>query len=138
MEKIPEQKIPKVAGEQRPKLLKKKLPIDIERISDKTLPLEIRKQAYTRVMSKQMNPKKASDFDPETFDPMDEDEDYEVKRRPRTEPPRRLPTKGLKPKEIIDGQLIGMFESKQDLYLLIAWLSERVSDLEDQLKNKEN
>lgn len=137
MENLPE-KLPKLEGEQRPKPLKSKLPIDIERISDKALSLEERKQAYKRILQKQMNPKKASEFDPATFDPMDDDEDFEVKKRPRTEPPRRLPTKGLKPKEIIDGQLIGMFESKQDLYLLIAWLSERVSDLEDQLKTGKN
>jgi hypothetical protein len=42
----------------------------------------------------------------------------------------------MKPKELLEGQMVGMFESKQDLYLLIAWLSERVSDLEDKLNKK--
>lgn len=54
--------------------------------------------------------------------------------RKRVDPPRRLPTMGMKPKQIMeDKKMIGMFESKQDLYLLIAWLSNRVSDLEDKL-----
>jgi len=85
-----------------------------------------------------LNPVPEADFNPETFDAMDDDPEYEIKKRDRTEPPKRLPTKGLKPKQILEGQMVGMFESKQDLYLLIAWLSERVTDLEEQLKTTEN
>ena len=106
-----------------------------KKVSDKALPLPERRKAYEDLMETMLNPKKT--FDPVTFDPMDDDPDYEVKRRLRLDPPKRLPTLGLKPKQILEGQLVGMYESKQDLYLLIAWLSERVSDLEDQLNNQQ-
>jgi len=80
-----------------------------------------------------LNPLKEKDFDPSTFEPNVDDMAALIPRT-RKEPPRRLPTKGLKPKETMEGQLVGMFESKQDLYLLIAWLSERMSDLEDRVQ----
>ena len=101
-------------------------------VSDKTLPLVERKKAHKQVLDDMLNP--FPTFDPATFDPMQDIEDYEVKKRDRKEPKRRLETMGMKPKEIFPGQMDGMFESKQDLYLMIAWLSERVSDLEDALK----
>lgn len=98
-------------------------------LADKTKPLKDKKEAYLSLRDGMLNPKAV--FDPETFDPYDDVENYEAMKRPRVVPPRRLPTLGLKPKEIMEGQMVGMFESKQDLYLMIAWLSERVSDLED-------
>lgn len=104
------------------------------KVRDATRPLAERRAAHKELMHDILNPKDV--FDPETFDPMDTVEDYEVKKRVRKEPPRRLPTNGLKPKELFEGQMVGMFESKQDLYLLIAWLSNRVSDLEDELSKK--
>lgn len=104
-----------------------------ERLHNKKLPIEERVKAHKDILDGVMNPKET--FDPETFDPLDDVDDYDIKRRPRSEPPRRLPTMGMKPKQLLEGQMIGMYESKQDLYLLIAWLSERVSDLEDQLSN---
>ena len=103
-------------------------------VENKTLPAEERRAAHKELMDAKLNPIDDKKFDPATFDPMYDVPDYEVKKRKRKEPPRRLPTKGMFPKEIFDGQMIGMYESKQDLYLLIAWLSHRVSDLEDQLK----
>lgn len=106
----------------------------LAKVKDKTLPLETRRMAHKELMQAMLNPKEDAEFDPETFDPMEGVDDFEVKKRERKEPPKRLPTKGLKPKELFDGQMIGMFESKQDLYLLIAWLSHRVSDLEDEVK----
>ena len=106
------------------------------KVTNKVLPLAERRTAYKELMSGMLNPKKEKDFDPKTFDPMDGVDDYEVKKRTRVEPPKRLPTMGMKPKEIFEGQMIGMYESKQDLYLMIAWLSERVSDLEDKLLKK--
>lgn len=115
------------------KLTKKQKETRVLKMRDKTLPLEVRRAAHKELMQNILNPKDAKDFDPETFDPMETVDDYEVKKRVRKEPPKRLPTHGLKPKELFDGQMVGMFESKQDLYLLIAWLSNRVSDLEDQL-----
>lgn len=102
-------------------------------VSDKTLPLAKRKEAHKQILDGMLNP--VSTFDPKTFDPMQGIEDYEVKKRDRKEPTRRLETMGMRPKEIFPGQMVGMFESKQDLYLLIAWLSERVSDLEDLVEN---
>lgn len=106
------------------------------KVADKKLSLEERKLAHKQIMEGMLNPKAKKDFDPETFDPMEGVDDYEVKKRGRKEPPRTLPTMGMKPKEILEGQMVGMFESKQDLYLLIAWLSERVTKLEDIVENK--
>lgn len=101
-------------------------------VQGKGLPLAERRRAHKELMDARLNPKDV--FDPETFDPLDDVEDYEVKKRSRKAPPRRLPTLGMRPKEILEGQMVGMYESKQDLYLLIAWLSERVSDLEDEVR----
>lgn len=103
-------------------------------IKDKKARLTDRRAAYKELMHGMLNPKDEVEFDPETFDPMDSVDYYEVKKRSRKEPPKRLPTMGLKPKELFEGQMVGMYESKQDLYLLIAWLSHRVSDLEDEVK----
>jgi len=111
---------------------------DAMALADTKLSKTKRKQAYKNIMDRMLNPVPEADFNPETFDAMDDDPEYEIKKRNRTEPPKRLPTKGLKPKQILEGQMVGMFESKQDLYLLIAWLSERVTDLEEQLKTTEN
>lgn len=99
-----------------------------------TLPIAVRKQARKEHLELLLNPR--SDFDPETFQPNleSDDPDYEVRKRVRKTPPKRLPTMGMKPFEFFEGQMIGMYESKQELYLLIAWLSERVSDLEDEIK----
>lgn len=118
---------------------------DQEKIQDRTLPLTERKAAYKRIQDAMLNPKKARDFDPETFDPMEEHPDFELARRVRKAPPKRLPTMGMKPKAILEGQMVGMFESKQDLYLLIAHINDvlldeiealqkRVADLEEKKK----
>lgn len=118
---------------------------DQEKMHDKTLPLNERKAAFKRVQDGMLNPKKARDFDPETFDPMEDHPDAELGKRARKAPPKRLPTMGMKPKEILEGQMVGMFESKQDLYLLIAHinnvlldeiesLQKRVADLEEKKK----
>lgn len=114
------------------KLTKTNIEILQNKVRDKKLKLADRKLAYEELMQGVLNPKEV--FDPETFDPMEGVEDFEVKKRDRVKPPKKLPTFGLKPKKLFEGQMIGMFESKQDLYLLIAWLSERLSDLEDEVK----
>ena len=101
------------------------------KVTDDTLPVDLRKDIYHDLMDEVLNPDE--EFDPETFDPMKGVEGYDAAKRPRVLPPRRLPTMGLKPKQLFDGQMVGMFESKQDLYLLIAWLSERLSDAEDEI-----
>lgn len=103
-----------------------------DKVVDVSLPDAARKAAYEQIMDGLLNPK--TQFDPQTFDPMDGVDAYDIKKRPREEPSRTLPTMGMKPKKLFEGQMIGMFESKQDLYLLIAWLSERVTALEDKLE----
>jgi len=104
-----------------------------DQVSDKKLPLSVRKTAYKEQMMSFLNPR--TNFDPKTFDPYDDTPDYEVKKRERVEPPLILPDMGMLPKTIMEGQMIGMFESKQDLYLLIAWLSRRVTELEEIVRN---
>lgn len=98
---------------------------------DTNLSIEDRKNAALKLKEKSLNPLAKKDFDPETFEPNAESELTKLIPRARKHPPKRLPTYGLKPKEIMEGQMIGMLESKQDLYLLIAWLSNRVADLEE-------
>lgn len=85
------------------------------------------------VMDKKMNPVK--DFNPETFDPMaDDTEEYQLAKRQRKNPPLILPTMGIKPKELLEGQMIGMYESKQDLYLLFANKCNELQKQIDELK----
>jgi hypothetical protein len=103
-------------------------------VNNKDAVLAVRKKAYADILDATLNPRATKDFDPDTWDPHNQVEAYEIKRRARVVPPKRLPTLGMRPKEVMQGQMIGMYESKQDLYLMIAWLSERVSDLEDALK----
>jgi hypothetical protein len=47
---------------------------------------------------------------------------------------------GMKPKELLEGQMIGMYESKQDLYLLFAHkcneLQKRIDNLEKLINKK--
>jgi hypothetical protein len=106
---------------------------------NKKLSLTERKTHFKReVLDKQLNP--SSNFDPTTFDPMDDNSDeYKFAKRERKDPPRELPTMGMKPKEILEGQMIGMYESKQDLYLLFAnkfnELQKRIDELEKKLIN---
>lgn len=102
------------------------------KVDDTTLPMSVRKDVHEAVMDSFMNPKE--DFDPATFDPKEGVESYEVKKRERIAPDRRLPTLGLLPKRLLEGQMVGMFESKQDLYLLMAYyindLLDRIEELE--------
>jgi hypothetical protein len=116
------------------KLTQKQIENRKAKLENVNLTLTERRTAHKELMESALNPKDDIDFDPATFDPMEGVEHYEVKKRDRKVPPRRLPTMGMLPKELYQGQMAGMFESKQDLYLLIAWLSNRVSDLEDEVK----
>ena len=103
-------------------------------LDDPTKTVAQRRQAHFEIRGQMMNPKSDAEFDPTTFDPMEGTTSYEIIKRTRVVPPRRLPNPhGMNPKEIIEGQMIGNFESKQDLYLLIAWLSNRIADLEDSI-----
>lgn len=109
-------------------------------LDDETKPLKERKKAALEIDDQLMNPILDEDFDPETFDPMIDFPNYEILKRPRETPPERLETFGLKPKHIKEGQMIGMYESKQDLYLIMAHyindLLDRVEELEKTLQKK--
>ena len=100
---------------------------------DKNLSIKERQADYKKVMDKKMNP--VSDFNPETFEPMGEDL-AQVANRPKVIPPKELKTYGLKPKEIRDGQMIGMYESKQDLYLIFAHRCNEMQKEIDLLKKE--
>lgn len=101
----------------------------IERFLDKTLSLSIRRVSFEDHMKKVMNPIPQDKFDPKNFDPIEDPElDKEVYARERKKHVGRLPTNMLEPKVIREGQMIGMYESKQDLYLLFA---HKINDLED-------
>lgn len=102
-------------------------------VIDKTLTKAQRVKAAEEIKDRMLNPVATQDFNPDTYEPDADNIMVQLIPRKRKKPPRRLPTGGLKPKEIMEGQRVGNFESKQELYLLIADLSERLSDLEDQL-----
>lgn len=106
------------------------------KILNKSLPLAERRSAYKELMAGLLNPKDDKDFDPATFDPMEGVDDYEVKKRVRKAPPARLPTMGLLPKELFEGQMVGMFESKQDLYLIMAYFINNLLDRIEELEKK--
>lgn len=110
------------------------------KVRDKTLPKAERVAAAREIKRQMLNPILDADFDPDTFDPSANNEINQLIPRRRKNPPRRLPTHGLKPKEIMEGQMVGMFESKQELYLFMAHyindLNDRVEALEDIIKNK--
>lgn len=86
---------------------------------------------------KRMNPIK--DFDPDNFEPLASDEEKKSCYRKRMVPPKELPTFNIKPKELLEGQMIGMFESKQDLYLLFAHrcndMQKEIDLLKEEIKN---
>ena len=87
-----------------------------------------RKDFYKEEMDKVMNP--FPSFDQENFEPTGPDY-AEITDRGREDPPLVLPTFGLKPKKIREGQMIGMFESKQDLYLIMA---HRINQLQAEIE----
>lgn len=114
----------------------------MEVVSDRTKSVEERKRAYNDAMGEILNPVPKKDFNPDTFDPKSDTPNFDVKKRPRVDIPEELETYGLKPKALLKGQMIGMYESKQDLYLLIAHvnnlLKKRIDALEERVKNVEN
>ena len=83
---------------------------------------------------KMMNPIK--DFDPDNFEPLASEEEKKSCYRKRVIPPKELPTFNIKPKEILEGQMIGMYESKQDLYLTFAHRCNELQKEIDLLKDK--
>lgn len=120
--------------------------IDIKKYQDKTIPLNERRIDFSNRVNKHLNPIPEENFDPETFEPAGEDMRL-VGNRQRIDLPNRLPTYGIKPKQIREGQMIGMYESKQDLYLISAQiynklqdkieeLESTITDLQNQINNK--
>lgn len=108
----------------------------MEIYEDKTKLIEERKDDYKKSIDKKMNPIPVDKFNCDNFEPLGDQEMFIIAGRKRIDPPKILPTFGLKPKEIRVGQMIGMFESKQDLYLIMA---NRINELQkevDDLKKK--
>lgn len=104
------------------------------KLQDEDIPLEEKRLIAKKMMDSILNPQADAAFNPDTFDPDENEQFHEARKRGRSEPPRRLPDMDMWPREPFVGQLIGQFENKQDLYLLIAWLSNRMSDLEDEVE----
>jgi len=94
---------------------------------DEKYSLEERKKFHKEEWDKIMNPVK--DFNPETFAPGCSEELKPFVRK-RIKPNKILPTFDLLPKEIRIGQMIGVFESKGDLYLIFA---HRVNELQQEI-----
>lgn len=105
---------------------------------DKTLSIEERRLDYAEKMETMMNPFK--NFNPNSFEPAGDDM-KEIANRKRIIPPKELPVFELKPKRIREGQMIGFYESKQDIYLTFAWrcnqMQTKIDDLENRIKNLE-
>lgn len=106
---------------------------------DKKFSKEERKKEYKKVMDKRMNPIPKDKFNPKTFEPLgDENGMFEIAGRKRIKPPKKLPTANLEPKEIREGQMIGMTETKGDIYLTFAHrcndLQVEVDTLRDEVK----
>jgi hypothetical protein len=99
---------------------------------DKSLPIEERKKLFKEAMDKMMNP--FDDFDPDNFEPLATENEKPLLTRKRVKPEKELPTFGLKPKEIRVGQMIGEYESKQDLYLTFAHRCNELQKQIDELK----
>lgn len=120
------------------KLLSKddlKLKRDI--VSDETRTIEERTKAHLEIQEQMMNPKPNNEFNPETFDPMEGIPNHDIVKRTRITPPDRLPNKfNIKPKEILDGQMIGMYESKQDIYLTLSYYVNNILDRLDAMQTE--
>ena len=101
------------------------------------LSIEERQEDYKKVMDKKMNPIPENEFNPNDFEPLGDDIKA-VANRKRNIPQKKLPTYGIKPKEIREGQMIGMFESKQDLYLIFAHRCNEMQNEIDLLKEEIN
>ena len=97
---------------------------------DKEKPFQQRRIAFDTFMDNLMNPEDQSTFDPKTFDPMKDLPEAELSHRVRKKPGKIVPTFGLEPKDIREGQMIGMFESKQDIFLFFA---HRCNDMQKEI-----
>ena len=100
---------------------------------DKSLPLEERKKIYNEFLNKIMNPD--VDFNPDKFNATKAPEE-ELSERTREKPPKKLPVFQLNPRVIREGQRIGLFENKQDLYLTFAHRCNELQEEVDLLKER--
>lgn len=107
---------------------------------DKTKSIEERKQIFKEeVLDKMMNPLLTENFEVSQHDPgAIGAEEEELAKRERIMPLKKLKTYGLKPKEIRTGQMIGMYESKQELYLTFAHRCNEMQKEIDLLKEEIN
>lgn len=99
-----------------------------QQLLDKKIPLEERILIKKQADNEMMNP--FDDFNPNNFEPLARNEEKELCYRKRIKPPKELPTFNIKPKEIMEGQMIGMYESKQDIYLIFA---HKCNDMQKQI-----
>ena len=113
-----------------------------EVFNDETKDIGQRKVAFNDYMDSMLNPKDSKDFNPDTFDPLEDLPEAILSERIRKVPEKIVPTFGLKPKEFRVGQMIGMYESKQDIYLFFAHrcnqLQEQVDTLVKRIEDLEN
>ena len=111
--------------------------IIVKPYNDKELPMSERRADFAERVNKHLNPLLKKDFNADTFECNGEDMRL-VGNRQRIDLPDRLPTYGLKAKQIREGQMIGMYESKQDLYLISAQIYNKLQDKIDDLQNQIN
>ena len=106
---------------------------------DKKYSLEERKKFHKEEWDKIMNPFK--DFNPDDFYPGCSEELKPFVRK-RVKPNKILPTFDLFPKEIRIGEMLGNFESKQDIYLIFAHrcneMQQEIEQLKEKIKQMEN
>jgi hypothetical protein len=95
---------------------------------DESIKIKERIRLKREADERMMNPFNV--FDPNNFEPLLNDSEKEISYRKRVKPSKKLPTYGLNPKEILEGQMIGMYESKQDIYLILA---HRCNDLQEEI-----
>lgn len=111
----------------------------VPKFLDTSIPLEERKRLHKEHISKVMNPIK--NFNPEIFAPGCSEELKPFARK-RVKPNKILPTFDLLPKEIRIGQMLGMWENKQDLYLIFAHrcneMQQEIEQLKEKIKQMEN
>jgi hypothetical protein len=103
---------------------------------DTSLPLKERIELKKKAIKNLLNPFDKKNFNPDTFEPLASKAEKEVAYRKRIKPPKKLPTFGLNPKEIMEGQMIGMYESKQDIYLILAHRCNEMQDEIDLLRSE--
>jgi len=103
-------------------------------LNDTNIPLPERIAEKKKRMQEYLNP--FDTFNPNDFEPLATADEKELCYRKRVSPPKQLPTFGLKPKEIMSGQMIGMYESKQDIYLILAHRCNEMQNEIDALTKK--